>query len=83
MKLSPKEVHGLYAWRELAFFALCAKDRITLADLPDERGLLCLVADDLWDRCDGQARAFLSKHPHHFVRSSAAIAAAEPAYALA
>jgi hypothetical protein len=74
-RLAPAQVLDLYEWRQRAILDLSQREAITLADLPDERGLLCLVADDLWDLCDARARAFLLEHEHHFVRSSATIAA--------
>ncbi len=70
-RLSATEVHELYAWRERAILDLSTRSAIHLEDLPDERGLLCLVADKLWNLCDARARAFLMGHPHHFVRSFA------------
>jgi hypothetical protein len=76
MKLFDKiEALDLYSWRERAILALGRMAEITQGDLPDERGLLCLVADNLWGVCDAEARSFLLAHPHHFVRSCAAIAA--------
>lgn len=79
--LTPAQVRDLYDWRDRQLAALARQPVIDVLDLDrTERGLCTHVCNDatLWQRCTDEAKHFLRTHPHHFVRSCAALACPLP-----
>lgn len=72
---SNSQLEAFYAQREEAVAALRQKSVVTVDDLiPLDRIGRFQVVDELWRKCDQDARHSLLHDEHHFVRSAATMA---------
>ncbi|ABO60310.1 hypothetical protein LA345_37420 (plasmid) [Burkholderia vietnamiensis] len=71
-------VEQLYITREAEYALLAKRERIDVSDLASlDRGARFMVADGLFDKCSGDARAALLTDASHGVRSTARLAGLE------